>query len=107
LLRASAPKVLPKVDLFHVNPIRMTVAEAVDELIDELPRAGRISFRRLTSGLVERLEVIVRFLALLELFKQGMVDLDQPATFGDIDVIWLGGEPGAVVGAIAIDDYEG
>jgi hypothetical protein len=36
-----------------------------------------------------------------------MVDLDQPATFGDIDVIWLGGEPGAVVGAIAIDDYEG
>ena len=107
LLRATAPKVVPKVEMFHVNPIRMTVAEAVDELVDELPRAGRISFRRLTSGLVERVEVIVRFLALLELFKQGMVELDQPVTFGDIEVIWLGGEPGVVVGAIAIDDYEG
>ena len=34
-------------------------------------------FRRLTTGLVERIEVIVRFLALLELFKQGVVELEQ------------------------------
>ena len=107
MLRAITPRTVPKVDLLHVNPIRMTVAEALDELVDELPRVGRIGFRRLTSGLVERLEVIVRFLALLELFKQGMIDLDQPETFGDIEVIWLGGEPGDVVGALAIDDYEG
>ena len=81
-----------------------SVADALTELIDELPRVGRISFRRLTNGLVERLEVIVRFLALLELFKQGLVDLDQGERFGDIDVVWVGGQ---VESAAAIDDYEG
>jgi segregation and condensation protein A len=111
LLRAQTPRPKPTVDLYHVDAIRMTVAEAVDELADELPRVGRISFRRLTSGLIERLAVIVRFLALLELFKQGLVDLDQTEMFGDIDVVWLGGtlvDVGAGRAASsAIDDYEG
>jgi segregation and condensation protein A len=104
--KATRIKVVPTVDMFHVNPIRLTVAEAVDELVDELPRAGRISFRRLTSGLAERLEIIVRFLALLELFKQGYIDLEQADTFGDIEIAWLGTE---LVGAnsVTIDDYEG
>jgi len=86
-LRATTPKPVPVVDLFHVSAVRASVADAMEELLDELPRAGRISFRRLTSGLVERLEVIVRFLALLELFKQGVVELDQAERFGDIDII--------------------
>ncbi|HEY8094201.1 MAG TPA: segregation/condensation protein A, partial [Acidimicrobiales bacterium] len=76
-LRAIAPRPVPRVDLTHVAPIRLSVADAVVELVDELPRVGRISFRRLTGGLIERLEVIVRFLALLELFKQGLVELDE------------------------------
>src|SRR5690606_33308059 len=90
-IRALSPKPEPITDLFHVNPIRFTVAEAVAELIDELPRVGRISFRRLTADLAERLEVIVRFLAILELFKQGFVDLDQTERFGDIEVVWTPG----------------
>ncbi len=109
-VKALTPKPVPRVDLFHVAAIRFSVADAVVELLDELPRAGRISFRRLTTGLVERLEVIVRFLALLELFKQGYVDLDQPETFGDIEVVWLGDVVGASsIGAteVPIDDYEG
>ena len=89
-LRAIAPKPRPQVDLDHVAPIRASVTDAVAELVDELPRAGRITFRRLTGDLVERLEVVVRFLAVLELFKQGLVDLDQPHTFGDIEIVWLG-----------------
>jgi segregation and condensation protein A len=90
-LRAITPKPAPpRIDLFHVAPIRASVADAVEELLDELPRAGRISFARLTTGLVERLEVIVRFLALLELFKQGFVDVDQTDRFGDIEITWLG-----------------
>jgi segregation and condensation protein A len=95
--------------MFHVNPIRLTVAEAVDELADELPRAGRISFRRLTSGCAERLEIIVRFLALLELYKQGYVELSQAETFGEIDIDWVGGDGSALVPSRgpAIDDYEG
>jgi segregation and condensation protein A len=91
-VRATTPKPVPRVDLTHVNNVRASVADALAELVDELPRVGRISFRRLTSGLVERLEVIVRFLALLELFKQGNVDLDQTEVFGDIEIVWLGDE---------------
>lgn len=105
-LRAVTPRPVPRIDLFHVAPVRASVADALHELLDELPRAGRISFRRLTSGLVERLDVIVRFLALLELFKQGMVELDQTERFGDIDIVW-NGFADAAVPAMAIDDYEG
>jgi segregation and condensation protein A len=71
---------------------------------------GRISFRRLTSGLVDRLEVIVRFLALLELFKQGVVDLEQTERFGDVEVVWTGDDDAIDEHAIdeyAIDEYEG
>jgi segregation and condensation protein A len=45
----------------------------------------------LTSGLAERLEIVVRFLAVLELFKQGAVDLEQVESFGEITIVWLGG----------------
>jgi segregation and condensation protein A len=106
-LRAVTPRPVPRIDLFHVAPIRASVADAVAELVDELPRCGRISFRRLTSGLVERLEVIVRFLALLELFKQGVIELDQDEQFGEIDVLWTGGLEPVAAGSISIDDYEG
>jgi segregation and condensation protein A len=107
-LRACAPRPLPRVDTAHVAPIRASVADAVAELVDELPRVRRITFRELTRGLAERLEVIVRFLALLELFKQGLVELEQTATFGDIVVEWTGGQdrPLATIHA-GIDDYEG
>lgn len=91
-LSAVAPKPAPRVDLEHVAPIRASVTDALAELVDELPRVGRISFRALTGGLVERLEVVVRFLAVLELFKSGLVDLDQAQRFGDIEILWLGTE---------------
>jgi segregation and condensation protein A len=111
-LRAVTPKPVPRVDLFHVAPVRASVADAVVELLDELPRAGRLSFRRLTTGLVERLDVIVRFLALLELFKQGMVDLDQSDRVGEIEIVWLGGvdldgDGEITIADVPIDDYEG
>ncbi len=88
--RATAPKPVVRVDLHHVANIGASVTDAVSELIDELPRVGRISFRSLTSALVDRIEVVVRFLAILELFKQGLVDLDQPHNFGDIEITWVG-----------------
>ncbi len=105
-IRALTPRPEPIVDLFHVNPIKVTVADAVAELLDELPRAGRISFRRLTADLAERIEVIVRFLAVLELFKQGFVEIDQPMRFGDIEVSWCGGSE-VEAESVLIDAYEG
>ena len=109
-LRAITPKPeTPRIDLFHVAPVRASVADAVVELLDELPRAGRITFARLTSGLIERLEVIVRFLALLELFKQGYVEVDQADRFGDIEITWVGAEAATeLMGAgDDVDEYDG
>jgi segregation and condensation protein A len=105
-IRGLTPRPVPVVDLFHVDPIKITVADAVAELLDELPRVGRISFRRLTADLADRIEVIVRFLALLELFKQGAIDLEQPERFGDIDIVWA--PDGHVdTDSILIDTYDG
>jgi segregation and condensation protein A len=106
-VRATSPKPVPKVDLTHVATIRASVSDAMAELVDELPRVGRIGFRRLTAGLTERLEVIVRFLALLELFKQGLVELDQAHTFGDIEVVWTGGGVDVAAVLAGADGYEG
>ncbi len=97
----------------HVAPIRASVTDAVEELIDELPRTGRMTFRELTGSLVDRLEIVVRFLAILELYKQGLVELDQFNSFGDITISWIGGdidtaEEGSWMRAMAtIDTYEG
>jgi len=97
---------LARIDLFHVAPIRLSVADALVELAFELPRAGRITFSRLTSDLAERLEVIVRFLAVLELYKQGLVELDQADRCGEITIEWIG-DADTDVAALAVDAYEG
>jgi segregation and condensation protein A len=108
-VKAITPKPKPRVDLEHVAPIRASVTDAIAELADELPRVGRISFRQLTGGLVERLDVVVRFLAILEMFKRGLVDLEQASRFGDIGIVWVGPERDALdIGALeAMDVYEG
>jgi len=91
-LRVTAPKPIVRVDLGHAGPVTASVTDAMFELIDELPRLGKTTFRELTGGLVDRIQVVVRFLAVLELFKQGHVELDQPERFGDITLIWTGNE---------------
>jgi len=106
-LRAATPKPQPRIDLDHVAPIRASVTDAVAELLEELPYAGTISFRQLTGDLVERLDVVVRFLAVLELFKQGFVDLDQPTTFGDIRIVWLGRDRSELEELTVVDAYDG
>ena len=73
-----------------------------------LPRTGPATFRELTGHLTSRIEIIVRFLALLELCKQGRVSLDQGHTFGDLAVEWVPGAPETVsVGIGPTDEYEG
>jgi segregation and condensation protein A len=111
-VRAVTPKPIPMVDLDHVAPIRASVTDAVVEISDELRRIGHIGFRALTASLATRLEVVVRFLAVLELFKQGRVELDQPTSFGDIHILWLGDESSAEgdawdAGLTLVDAYDG
>jgi segregation and condensation protein A len=87
--------------------VRASVTDAVEELLDELPRVGRITFRELTGSLVERLEVVVRFLAILELYKQGLVELEQATTFGELSIVWLGEESPEYepTGRAGVDSY--
>ncbi len=109
-VRVMAPKPRPVVDLSHLTAIRISLAETVEELCRHLPRVGSTSFRRLTAPLAERIEVVVHFLAILELYKQGLVDLHQPATFGDLRIEWIGGHREtelAMAGGHSLDAYEG
>jgi segregation and condensation protein A len=105
-LRATEAKPVPDVSLDHVTVDAVSVSEAVAELEARLPTDGRISFRTLTGHLVTRMEIIVRFLALLELYKQGRVDLDQATTFGELEVAWTGADARVAVAAGDFD-YQG
>jgi segregation and condensation protein A len=105
-IAALTPRPVPTVDLYHVAAVTTTVADVVGELLQQLPGRGRLTFRELTADLGDRLEVIIRFLAVLELFKQGVVELDQPERFGDIHIEWCA--DGSVdTDDILIDAYEG
>lgn len=104
MTKALTPKPVPVLDLFHVTPVKMTVAETVASLADELPGIGTTTLRDLTSATVDRIEVVVYFLALLELYKQGVVELSQVATFGSLTVEWTGGIDHQLDD---IDSYEG
>lgn len=100
-LRAVTPKPAPRVDLDHVAPIRASVEDAVAELAQTLPGLRTVSFRSLTRGVGARLDVIVKFLAVLELYKQGRVDVDQAATFGELVITWTGGSDTAAAGGVS------
>lgn len=102
---ALAPKPEPEVDVSHVAPIRVTVRDAIVEVAALLRgRDAPAGFRELCAGAAERIDVVVRFLALLELFKAGAVDLVQVDRFGDIRASWTGGADAEDVLAEA-DEY--
>lgn len=85
-----APKPEVELDTSHVAPIRVSVRDAIVELADALGRSGRATFATLCRGTAERIEVVVRFVALLELYKAGAIDLEQGERFGDIVATWTG-----------------
>jgi segregation and condensation protein A len=89
-LAAALLRPPPLLDLSHVTPVRYTMAEAVQAVRDHLERLQQASFRDLVADCDERIQVVVRFLALLELYRDGKVDLEQAETFGEIDVRWEG-----------------
>ena len=93
-LRALAAQLLrpaPTLDLTHVTPIRYTMAEAMSAVERRIEDFGRsASFRDLVADCEERIQIVVRFLALLELYRDGRVELLQGDTFGEIRVEWQG-----------------
>jgi segregation and condensation protein A len=73
-----------------VTPIRATVAQALETVRRRMARRGEARFRDLVRDCRDRIHVVVRFLALLELHAQGRVALRQAETFGEIQVRWEG-----------------
>ena len=115
-LHGAAERPVPRVDLSHVTVDTVSVSEAVTELI-ATPESERVAtFRELVVGCRTRIDVIVRFLALLELCKMGRVTLGQGSTFGELRILWVPGDELAAVGSgrglaelggFEVDDYEG
>ena len=68
---------------------RATLSERIENLRDRLRSAGRFSFRRVMSECRTRLEVVLSFLAILELLKSGECDARQDENWGDIEVVAL------------------
>ena len=90
-LRALTPRPTPHVETDHVLVDEVTVADVVETLCVSLPAASPTTFRALTASAGSRMELVVHFLGLLELYKQGLVDLEQSVTFGELRVLWTGG----------------
>jgi len=103
--RALAPKPVAALDLSHITPIRVSVAEAIASVLAMLAERPAITFREITKGCTTRIDKVVRFLAVLELIKRGHADVEQNENFGEITVTRGSGEGRDAV--IVIDEYEG
>lgn len=90
--RVLVARPVPRVETEHVLVDELTVAALLGSLVARLEAAGGpVAFRRLVGEGASRAEVIVSFLALLELYRHGAVELEQAVNFGTLEVRWLGG----------------
>lgn len=105
-IKAMTPKPVPTISTDHIAPIRLSVGDACEDVAVTLAERGKMTFRDLTGPLVDRIEVVIYFLASLELFKQGRLDIVQFNTFGDITLEWIA-NPADGFDASDIDSYEG
>ena len=102
--RAMSPKLPPTVGLEHLHAPAVSVREQAAVLVERLRRSGTSSFRALVSDADATLVVVARFLALLELFREGAVAFDQASALGELTVRWTGSESGDVG---VVDEFDG
>ncbi len=88
--RALAPRPVPTVEVDHVHGGTVSVPEQTALLRERLRRTGGGSFRALTADCSSTLEVVARFLGLLELYREGVLAFDQVEALGDLHVRWTG-----------------
>jgi len=101
---AFAPKPgPPQVDLGHLHAPVVPVREQAALLVDRLRRVRSATFRTLTDDAESTAVVVSRFLALLELFREGAISFDQARPLGELTVRWSGSEDGDVV---VTDEYD-
>ena len=102
--RALAPKVAPSVSIEHIYAPAVSVREQAALLVERLRRSGTSTFRSLAADADSRLVVVARFLALLELFREGVLAFDQADPLGDLHIRWTGTDDGSVDVADEFDD---
>lgn len=101
--RCLTPKVAPVVALAHLHSSSVSVAEESKRVVDLL-RAGRtVSFRNLVSDADSTLVVVARFLALLDLYRQGVLRFDQVMALGELQISWTGSDSGDIE---ATDEFD-
>src|SRR5690606_8581418 len=101
--RVIATKAPVTVDVSHLHCSQVSEREQAAVVADRLRRAGVTSFRALVANAGEPAVVIARFLALLELFREGAIAFDQVTPLGELTVRWTGSEDGEVE---ISDDYD-
>jgi segregation and condensation protein A len=87
--QALTPRPVSQVPIEHVHAPRVSVGEHMAILRERLRRQGAATFRSLAADCGTTLDVVARFLALLELYRDGAVAFDQVAALGELRVRWV------------------
>jgi segregation and condensation protein A len=103
--RALAPRSVPMVAVDHVHAPAVSVREQALHVAERLRQVGQASFRGLTADCTTTLEVVARFLALLELYREGHVAFEQLSALGELHVRWTGGDasPDELMAGVDVD----
>ncbi|MEV6047242.1 segregation and condensation protein A [Streptomyces xanthochromogenes] len=91
-VKAMQPRAKPQVYVDHIHAPLVSVREQAEIVVARLREAGETSFRVLAEDAPDTLTVVARFLALLELYREKAVVLDQDEALGELMVRWSGGE---------------
>ena len=94
--RVLSPKVTPTVGIAHIHSPLVSVAEEAITIVNELRRTGKSTFRHLISDASSVLVVVARFLALLELYREGVVRFEQVIALGELAITWTGSAEGEI-----------
>ena len=101
---AMTPKPTPTVSVEHIHQMRVSVREHAAILRDKLLRARTATFRALCADCQSTLELVARFLALLELYREGLVAFEQVQALGELTVRWTGADD--ATGELDFDEYD-
>jgi segregation and condensation protein A len=102
-LKALLPKQIKTVSVAHIHQVRVSVREHAEMLRHWLSLIGSATFEILTDDCENTLEVVARFLALLELYREGLITFDQEIALGELIVHWT--FAGSESAALDIDEY--
>jgi segregation and condensation protein A len=91
-VKAMQPRPKPQVYVDHIHAPLVSVQEQAQFVVARLRELGEASFRTLVADTDDTLTVVARFLALLELYREKAVALDQETALGELLVRWTGGD---------------